>query len=128
MEIEEIKEYIKKHFTVREEDPEAFLGQHYPLVVYNIKHSLSYVHEPIQAECFVIEEDERSKKYYRDKSTWHQLFLVFDKGNGYMESNSSALFLKLYLMKGITLKQVYQEPYILQDYCVKVRQYLEEER
>ena len=127
MEKNEVKEYLKKHFTVREEDPEVFLGQHYQLVLHNIKHSLSYAHKPIQLECFVIKEEERSEKYYREKSTWHELFLVLDEGNGYMESNSSALFLKLYLMKGITAEQVHQEPAILQDYCAKVRQYMEME-
>lgn len=75
----------------------------------------------LEIQILTIKENKKSKEYYLKMDDNEQIYVIFEKNTGYIESNCNLLFLELYIERGINVDDYNSE----NDFCKAYLSYLE---
>lgn len=125
-----VEDYLINNFNAREKNLKEFFGENFYNILLQTIIACNEEAKEISEDdirLFLIPKAENTKKFYKDMDELNNkeiLYLIYDKKHNYLDSNSNEFFLLMWLLKGLTLEEVSEKPYLLKDYMQKVTAYL----
>lgn len=126
-----IEDYLKNDYCAIKANGIDYFGEKiYKHIMRIIDESYNETGIPVlenDIAFYLIPKNVKTQMFYEEltrNKDKRQLYLIFDKTHNYMESNSNQFFLEMWLLKGLTIEEVKEDPLLLSDYILKVRTYL----
>ncbi|MGF6375961.1 hypothetical protein M2140_001031 [Clostridiales Family XIII bacterium PM5-7] len=125
-----VEDYLINNFNASEKNLKEFFGENFYNILLQTIIACNEEAKEISEDdirLFLIPKAENTKKFYKDMDELNNkeiLYLIYDKKHNYLDSNSNEFFLLMWLLKGLTLEEVSEKPYLLKDYMQKVTAYL----